>query len=124
MQHNHHINSINSVSLNTLLDWNDDILNLYLWLSSIQQSNFINELQESLLLAPHLSMEESGDTNEPAGDEVETKEVDSETGDDRKEETVEKEVGEKKNKIEQRPFLTQSELLIKMKSGEEEEVKR
>ena len=69
-------------------------------------------------------MEESGDTNEPAGDEVETKEVDSETGDDRKEETVEKEVGEKKNKIEQRPFLTQSELLIKMKSGEEEEVKR
>ena len=27
-------------------------------------------------------------------------------------------------KIEQRPFLTQSELLIKMKTGEEEEVKR
>ena len=27
-------------------------------------------------------------------------------------------------KIEQRPFLTQSELLIKMKAGEEEEVKR
>ena len=65
-------------------------------------------------------MENSVDTNGAAGDEVENKEVDSETGDG-KEETGEKEVGvvEKKTKIEQRPFLTQSELLIKMKSGEE-----
>ena len=73
-------------------------------------------------------MEKSEEAKEPNGDaELETKEVDSETS-DKKEGAVEKEVVEvlveKKNKIEQRPFLTQSELLIKMKSGEEEEVKR
>ena len=33
------------------IEWNDDILNLCLWLPSIQQSNFINELQLLLLLA-------------------------------------------------------------------------
>ena len=82
-------------------------------------------IQHSLLLVAHWKMENSVDTNGAAGDEVDTKEVDSETGDG-KEETGEKEVGvvEQKTKIEQRPFLTQSELLIKMKSGEEEEVKR
>ena len=75
-------------------------------------------------------MENNQDTNEPTGDEVEAKEVDSETVERKEEITatasdVEKEGDVKKeNKIEQRPFLTQSELLIKMKSGEEEEVKR
>ena len=70
-------------------------------------------------------MENTEDTNEPTNDDVGAKEVDSETV-DRKEESGEEEavVVKKENKIEQRPFLTQSELLIKMKSGEEEEVKR
>ena len=74
-------------------------------------------------------MENTQDTNEPTNDEVEAKEVDSV---ERKEEIIDtaavdsgKEgVVKKENKIEQRPFLTQSELLIKMKSGEEEEIKR
>ena len=81
--------------------------------------------QQRSLLAVLSNMENIEDTNEPTGDDVEAKEVDSETGDG-KEETAEKEdlVVKKENKIEQRPFLTQSELLIKMKSGEEEEVKR
>ena len=76
-------------------------------------------------------MENNQDTNEPTGDEVEAKEVDSETVERKEEITAtaavdsEKEdVVKKENKIEQRPFLTQSELLIKMKSGEEEEIKR
>ena len=70
-------------------------------------------------------MENTEDTNEPTNGDVEAKEVDVGTV-DRKEETGEEEavVVKKENKIEQRPFLTQSELLIKMKSGEEEEVKR
>ena len=42
--------------------------------------------------------------------------VESPPADSEKEKTLQK--------IEQRPFLTQSELLIKMKAGEEEEVKR
>ena len=74
-------------------------------------------------------MENTQDTNEPTNDEVEAKEVDSV---ERKEEITDtaavdsekEDVVKKENKIEQRPFLTQSELLIKMKSGEEEEIKR
>ena len=73
-------------------------------------------------------MENSQDTNEPTGDEVEAKEVDASESKEEITATVagaEKEgVVKRENKIEQRPFLTQSELLIKMKSGEEEEVKR
>ena len=76
-------------------------------------------------------MENNQDVEEPTSDEVDAKEVDSETVERKEEITAtaaadaEKEGGVKKeNKIEQRPFLTQSELLIKMKSGEEEEVKR
>ena len=35
-----------------------------------------------------------------------------------------KEIGKLTSSVEQKPFLTQTELLIKMKAGQEEEVKR
>ena len=60
-----------------------------------------------------------GDTEAKGGvGEIVKEAADTETppADSEKEKTLQK--------IEQRPFLTQSELLIKMKTGEEEEVKR
>ena len=64
---------------------------------------------------------------EPTSSEIESKEGDIADGSGERKEVVateKEEILKKETKIEQRPFLTQSELLIKMKAGEEEEVKR
>ena len=62
--------------------------------------------------------EANGGDNEvkEAAGEIVKEAAESPPADSEKEKSVQK--------IEQRPFLTQSELLIKMKAGEEEEVKR
>ena len=72
-------------------------------------------------------MENNLESKEPTSSEIESKEGDIADGSGERKEVVateKEEILKKETKIEQRPFLTQSELLIKMKAGEEEEVKR
>ena len=77
------------------------------------------------------NMENNLESKEPTSSEIESKEGDIADGSGERKEVVataadseKEEILKKETKIEQRPFLTQSELLIKMKAGEEEEVKR
>ena len=83
--------------------------------------------QETAELASNDTKEGNDKDKEANGGDIEVKNAageivkeaaDTETppADSEKEKTLQK--------IEQRPFLTQSELLIKMKAGEEEEVRR
>ena len=76
-------------------------------------------------------MENNPESKEPTSSEIESKEREIADGSGERKGVVataadseKEEILKKETKIEQRPFLTQSELLIKMKAGEEEEVKR
>ena len=76
-------------------------------------------------------MENNLESKEPTSSEIESKDREIAAGSDERKEVFataadseKEEILKKETKIEQRPFLTQSELLIKMKAGEEEEVKR
>ena len=76
-------------------------------------------------------MENNPESKEPTSIEIESKEREIADGSGERKGVVataadseKEEILKKETKIEQRPFLTQSELLAKMKAGEEEEVKR
>ena len=105
------------------------LLSLFLQFPTI--SHYFDYFPLFLVTISLKNMENNPESKEPTSSEIESKEGEIADGSGERKEVVataadseKEEILKKETKIEQRPFLTQSELLIKMKSGNEEEVKR
>ena len=103
------------------------LLSLFLAIPTI--SHYFDYFPLFLVTISLKNMKNNLESKEPTSSEIESKEGEIADGSGEKKEVVatdseKEEILKKETKIEQRPFLTQSELLIKMKAGEEEEVKR
>ena len=105
------------------------LLSLFLAISTI--SHYFDYFPLFLVTISLKNMENNLESKEPTSSEIESKEREIADGSGERKEVVataadseKEEILKKETKIEQRPFLTQSELLVKMKAGEEEEVKR
>lgn len=105
------------------------LLSLFLQFTTI--SHYFDYFPLFLVTISLKNMENNLESKEPTSSEIESKEREIADGSGERKDVVatvadseKEEILKKETKIEQRPFLTQSELLIKMKAGEEEEVKR